>query len=638
MKTLRLAALFLALSLGAAEAADNAVILTPGVGVTMRSKDVGAGVQSMMPIPGDVAGNPLATAPGSGNTSYALPMQGVAGGVAMPISGTVTATLNSTPSLANGNGVVPTQGGSVLSATNGGYSNILQGNTALSATNGLFANILQGNAVLSTSNPIFVTGTGTAGSAATNPITVQGIASMTPVLVNPGTAANFGVGATGSAVPANAVYLGITSGGNLTGWNGAVTNAGTFAVQATLQASATTAIGKVDPNTIASWGLMSGTTPGTAPTNTLITGGIYNSSAPSPSNGNTLPFQLDSSGNLLVNVKAGGGSGGTSIADNASWTEGTTNFTIGGGEYTSGGATACTTAHACAFSMTSARYLQIDTPNIEIAQGGATAATDAAQVAGVYNSSAPTLTNGQGGALQLTSAGSLHTTVDNTIASLEWNSDGNATTLSGSQVSALLYGYNGSTVDRLRDNSNKSLVVSGYGTAGSPDTAGVFTVQGSTATGSALASYPVLVGGSDGTDVRNIATDSSGHVQIAPGAAGAAGWPIGATPYTASTTGTTAATTATLTGASSVTTYLCGFSIRANATAAATGNATVTGTITGTLNYTQWTAPLASGLGVTEQIFTPCLPASSTDTSIAVVSAAPGSGGTVSVTAWGFKL
>lgn len=115
-------------------------------------------------------------------------------------------------------------------------------------------------------------------------------------------------------------------------------------------------------------------------------------------------------------------------------------------------------------------------------------------------------------------------------------------------------------------------------------------------------------------------------------------YPFGATPYTATATGTTGATTATLAGASSVTTYLCGFSIRANATAAATNNATVTGVITATLNFTQWTAPLASGIGVTEEIFSPCIPASGTNQSIAVISGAPGSGGVVSVTAWGYKL
>lgn len=115
-------------------------------------------------------------------------------------------------------------------------------------------------------------------------------------------------------------------------------------------------------------------------------------------------------------------------------------------------------------------------------------------------------------------------------------------------------------------------------------------------------------------------------------------YPIGAVPYTATATGTTGATTATLAGAASVTTYICGFSIRANATAAATGNATVTGVITATLNFTQWTAPNASGLGITEMVFSPCVPASAANTSIAVVSAPPGTGGVVSVTAWGYKL
>ena len=40
------------------------------------------------------------------------------------------------------------------------------------------------------------------------------------------------VGLTGAAVPSSATYTGINVGGNLTGWTGAVTNAGTFAVQA----------------------------------------------------------------------------------------------------------------------------------------------------------------------------------------------------------------------------------------------------------------------------------------------------------------------------------------------------------------------------------------------------------------------
>ena len=114
--------------------------------------------------------------------------------------------------------------------------------------------------------------------------------------------------------------------------------------------------------------------------------------------------------------------------------------------------------------------------------------------------------------------------------------------------------------------------------------------------------------------------------------------PFGGIPVTASAVGTTGATAATLPAVANRTTYLCGFSIRANATAAATGNATVAGTVTGTLNFTQWTAPLASGAGIVEPSFGGmCIPASAVNTTIAVTSAAPGSGGTVSVSAWGYQ-
>jgi hypothetical protein len=115
-------------------------------------------------------------------------------------------------------------------------------------------------------------------------------------------------------------------------------------------------------------------------------------------------------------------------------------------------------------------------------------------------------------------------------------------------------------------------------------------------------------------------------------------YPATAVPITASATGTTGATTATLTNVSGHTTYICGYSIRANATAATTVLDTVTGVITATMSSELWVAPLASGIGVDEQIFTPCIPASAVSTSIAVVSGAPGAGGLVSVKAWGYSL
>jgi hypothetical protein len=167
-------------------------------------------------------------------------------------------------------------------------------------------------------------------------------------------------------------------------------------------------------------------------------------------------------------------------------------------------------------------------------------------------------------------------------------------------------------------------VPSAYGTAptGNVIGANVF-VTNTNGNGSAVSasSSPVV-----------IASDQSA-VPVSP-----TPYPATAVPITASATGTTAATTATLTNVAGHKTYICGFSIRANATAAATGNATVTGTVTATMNWTQWTAPAASGLGVTEEIFSPCIPASAVSTSIAVVSAAPGTGGVVSVSAWGYSL
>src|SRR6266481_9332965 len=89
------------------------------------------------------------------------------------------------------------------------------------------------------------------------------------------------------------------------------------------------------------------------------------------------------------------------------------------------------------------------------------------------------------------------------------------------------------------------------------------------------------------------------------------------TAITASTTGTTGATTATLAGVASKTTFICGFTISSDATAALAGAATVTGTITGTLNYIQ-NVGSATAAGVLTQTFSPCIPASATNTGIAV--------------------
>lgn len=146
--------------------------LTPGVAQT------GTIIAANMDL-SSVAGIALGAMANYGTSPGAVKVQGVNAFVTNTVTvtgagGTFPATLNTTPSLANGNGVVLTQGGAVLSATNGGFQNVLQGNAVLSATNGLYANLLQGNAVLSATNGLYAnlmvgnaavaTGTGAIGS------------------------------------------------------------------------------------------------------------------------------------------------------------------------------------------------------------------------------------------------------------------------------------------------------------------------------------------------------------------------------------------------------------------------------------------------------------------------------------------
>jgi len=114
-------------------------------------------------------------------------------------------------------------------------------------------------------------------------------------------------------------------------------------------------------------------------------------------------------------------------------------------------------------------------------------------------------------------------------------------------------------------------------------------------------------------------------------------YPAGSTPLTASATGTIASVTATLAAAAAKTTYLCGFTITSSATLGLSGTATVSGTISGSLNYVQGISALP-GVYQLPQTFSPCIPASALNTSIAINSAAAGLGGVTAVSAWGYQL
>lgn len=115
-------------------------------------------------------------------------------------------------------------------------------------------------------------------------------------------------------------------------------------------------------------------------------------------------------------------------------------------------------------------------------------------------------------------------------------------------------------------------------------------------------------------------------------------YPLSAIPVTVSATGTTLSISATLAASGAgLKTYLCSYSVRANATGATTVSNTIGGVITATLTHMMWIAPAASGLGVDEQIFMPCVPSSAVNTAIVVTTGAPGAGGQISATATGYQ-
>lgn len=114
-------------------------------------------------------------------------------------------------------------------------------------------------------------------------------------------------------------------------------------------------------------------------------------------------------------------------------------------------------------------------------------------------------------------------------------------------------------------------------------------------------------------------------------------YPSGATPMTASVTGTTGAVSANLAGATGKTTYICGYQVQANATAATSiPNASITGAIGGTMPFIEGVAA-APGIATTAQTFSPCIPASAVNTPIGVNAGAAGAGGNTVIYAWGYQ-
>ena len=171
---------FLLVSSSAAFAADNGLIVTNGSGPTLRSKDVGAGVQAPSAIFVDQTGVFMGAFSNFGTTPGAVPVPGV------------NASIIGTPTVTISSGTVTVGGtAAVTQSTSPWVVSIPSGNDATQGTTG--------DAACATDN-------GTCTLIALIKRNNQNVSSVASV--NPGTAALWGIGAFGSAPPANGVAIG----------------------------------------------------------------------------------------------------------------------------------------------------------------------------------------------------------------------------------------------------------------------------------------------------------------------------------------------------------------------------------------------------------------------------------------------
>ena len=196
--------------------------------------------------------------------------------------------------------------------------------------------------------------------------------------------------------------------------------------------------------------------------------GIYLSSAPTYSNGQAGALQVDASGNLKVNIQSGGGSGGTASSFGAAVPASGTAVGFSGGTNMQAGRvvdldTGAGTFYGQAVSIrlsgngSTGEGGSTSSP-LAVQGNAASAATDSGnpvKVGGVYNSSAPTFTNGQRGDLQLDVNGSLK--VNLTAGGVPGFQDNTAFT-AGTSQGMMLMGYLDDTSSSVLTENNAGAV------------------------------------------------------------------------------------------------------------------------------------------------------------------------------------
>lgn len=414
----------------------------------------------------------LDSAAGTSNAGgRAIAIQGITSGVAVPTSVASLPLPSNAAQETGGNlalayGAVGALGSSAASSDTGSFNlnaMIQRLNQHLTTINATLGSPFQAGGT------VVANGGGTAGSANAGVATVQGIASMTPLLVNPGTASNFGIqtqgsttsgqsgqliqGAVTTAAPsyttAQTSPLSLDTSGNLrvsvlSFPSNSSVNVAQIGGNSTSTAANGTQLVGIEGHSGSTFDF--GIGGASAPTNALAVGGEYNSTPLSLSNGQAAGLQIDTNGYTLISPT------NITIAQ-ASTTSGQTGSLIMGAATT--GAPTDTTGKSYPLSLDTSGNLRINCTTgcsgTSFSDEGAFTAgtTNVGLSAGFFQTTATSnpLTNGQGGAMQLTANRALMVT--------PFDSSGN----------------------NMTDTTSHALKVEGTGTAGTAASA-VTTIQG----------------------------------------------------------------------------------------------------------------------------------------------------------------
>lgn len=382
-----------------AYAADNTVTLTAGSGVTMRTRDVGSGVQSPYNILGDLTGTAIYGTAGTANANV-LTIQGIASGTTVPVTLTGTNNIATVTTVT----AVTTITNSVA-VTQSGTWNITNISGTISLPTG----------ASTATNQTSIIGTKNAGTAATNSLLAGAVYNSTPLTVTDtqqtslqadangylkvNVAAGGASGGTSSTFaatfPATGTAIGMSQGGNMVALTGTSNNLNVQCANCSGSGVST-----VDAATFtASTSLFAGT------------GGFFQTTATSNAltNGQQGMFQVTANRAIFSNLRnASGAEVGVTGAELFVGGRGTAGTAAGGVLTVQGVASMTPVLATLSGTNNIATVTTVTTVSTLTGGGVASGATDSGnpvKVGGIYNSTPITLTNGQRGDLQLDASG-----------------------------------------------------------------------------------------------------------------------------------------------------------------------------------------------------------------------------------------